>query len=201
MKKIILLLLITQSIFAQSITKEALIEKVSESTCKCATDKKITKENLDFVLGGCIIEAISKYDKEIEVYYGKDILGNEEKMTELAESIGAKLVFTCPSFLEIITQMSSEELGDVDESEEDLYINGKISNIKSDQFLTFTVKEDSGKTHSILLLEKFENSFLITDSVIKPTDNVKVSYYDAVLFDAKIKKFVTYKVVLDIIKK
>lgn len=193
MKKIIVLVLLTQTLFAQKLTKEELIDKLSENTCNCTTEKGITEENMDITLGVCILESISKHEKDVEKYFGKNIISNEEKMGELAEAVGAKMAFTCPAFLKIIMKMGEEEA-------EELLISGNIVSTKLDQFLTFTLKEDSGKTHTILLLEDFDNSFLITDSVVKPSDKVQVSYYEADLYDPKTKKFVAYKVVLDIIK-
>ncbi|UOX32879.1 hypothetical protein LXD69_12630 [Flavobacterium sediminilitoris] len=199
MKKIIVLLLITQSIFAQKLSKEELIKKISDQTCQCSQEKNINKDNLDITLGLCIIESINKFEKDVEKHFGKDILGNEEKMTEIAESVGMQLAFNCPSFLKLINEMEEENIGS-DDFQDDLSISGKIIATKSEQFLTFTLKEDSGKTNSFLILENFENLFLLKDAVVKPTDNVKVLYYEANLYDAKSNKVVPFKVVLDIIK-
>ena len=102
MKKIVVLLLLTQTLFAQKLTKEELIDKLSENTCNCTTEKGITEENMDITLGVCILESISKYEKDVEKHFGKNIVSNEEKMGELAEAVGSKMAFTCPAFLKII---------------------------------------------------------------------------------------------------
>ena len=52
-----------------------------------------------------------------------------------------------------------------------------------------------------ILLSSFENSFLLTDKVVKVNDAVEVYYYELELYDAKLSKFISYKVVTDIIKK
>ena len=99
--------------------------------------------------------------------------------------------------------MLDEESGEVEEvvDAEELTISGKISEIKSEQFITFIVKEDSGKTNQFILLSSFDNAFLLTDKVLKASDAVDVVYYEMELFDAKLGKFVSYKIVTDIIKK
>ena len=51
------------------------------------------------------------------------------------------------------------------------------------------------------LLSSFDNAFLVTDKVLKTNDTIEVYYYELEVFDAKLAKFVTYKVVTDIIKK
>ena len=80
-------------------------------------------------------------------------------------------------------------------------IVGAISEINQDQFITFSVKEESGKMNHFILLNDFDNAFLLTDKVLKVTDNVDVTYYEMELFDAKLGKFFSYKIVTDIIKK
>ena len=194
------LLFVTQLMVAQKESKEKFTEKFSNNVCKCMNQKGLDDRSLDGTIGICLLESVEKYKDEVAKHYGKNIISDEEKMRQLGEDIGAKLVFTCPIFAEAIAKKVNEE-SDAEDSElpeEELFINGTITETNYDQFLTFKLKEDTGKTHTILLLEDFENLYLITDSVIKPTDNVKVSYYMAELYDAKVKNFVPYKVVLNI---
>ena len=80
-------------------------------------------------------------------------------------------------------------------------ISGKVIEIKSDQFLSFSIKEESGKTNQFILLNNFDNSFLLTDKILKANDSVDVSYYESEIFDSKLGKFLTFKILTDIIKK
>ncbi len=202
MKKIILLLFITQSFFAQKLTKEQLISKISEGTCDCITKKEITKENLEMNFGLCMLEDFNKYEKDIEKYYGKNVISNESKMEALGRDVGMQMATKCPSFLKIVMDnMDDEE--DVEEEmiEEEPSITGSFFQIKSEQFITFSIKESSGRTVEFILLNNFDNSFLLTENLLKSNDTVEVVYYELEMFDAKIKKFVTYKIVSDILKK
>lgn len=199
MRKIFFLLLLTNFSFAQVNSKEGLIDVLSNQTCDCLNTKEdLTESNLELTLGVCIIQSIQKNTVNVEKYFGKNILLNEDNMTEIAESIGVKLALECPKFTNLISNMTYE---DEAMDEEYLSLTGKIVTVNSEQFITFKLKQDSGKTVSFLVLEDFENSYLLLDSVIKPSDTVEISYYEATLYDAKIKKFVPYKIVLDIIKK
>ncbi len=205
MKKIIVLLLITQSIFAQKLSKEQLITKISESTCECIDEKEITKDNLELTLGLCMLKDFNKYEKEIEKYYGKNVISNDEKMEVLGRDVGIQMATKCPSFLKLIMdsvdddESSDEAIEAVEEVEP--FIGGKFFQSKSEQFVTFSIKETSGKTVEFILLNNFDNSFLLTENILKSNDEVEVYYYELEMFDAKIKKFVTYKIVSDIIKK
>ena len=92
-----------------------------------------------------------------------------------------------------------EEIEAVEEIEPSVV--GKYFQAKSEQFVTFSIKEASGKTVEFILLNNFDNSFLLTENILKSNDEIEVFYYELEMFDAKIKRFVTYKIVSDIIKK
>ncbi|WP_320814727.1 hypothetical protein [Flavobacterium sp.] len=201
MKKIIVLLFITQSLFAQKLTKEQLISKISNGTCECITKKEITKENLELTLGLCMLEDFNKYEKDIEKYYGKNVIGDNTKMEALGRDVGMKMATECPAFLKLVMDNIDDEEADEEIIEEEPLITGNFFQVKSEQFITFSIKETSGKTVEFILLNNFDNSFLLTENILKSNDVVDVYYYELEMFDAKIKKFVTYKIVSDIIKK
>jgi len=201
MRKLLLLLVLTSSsIFAQKLSKEELSEKMSDVTCECATKQEVTKENMEMTLGLCILESINKFEKDVEKHYGKDVISNEDKMEKLGYEIGTKMGTKCPS----VFMFMLEGEGEGDEAVEeipDLMVSGKLTEVKSEQLLSFSVKEDSGKMNQFLLLNNFENVFLLTDKVLKTNDAIEVYYYESEIFDAKLSKFVTFKIVTDIIKK
>ena len=202
MKKIILLLLISQAIFAQKLSKEKLVEKISQGTCDCISKKEITKENLEVTLGLCMIQDFSKYEKDIEKHYGKNVISDESKMETLGSDVGIHMATNCPTFLKIVMEnMDDEDIEEEVVEEEELFVTGKFADLKTEQFITFSVKEDSGKSNNFILLNNFDNAFLITDNVLKSNEIVEVYYYELELYDAKIKNFVNFKIVSDIIKK
>ena len=199
MKKILLLLVLVGNIaFAQKLTKEQLSEKLAEKACGCAEKQEITKENFELTIGICLLEGINAFEKDVEKHYGKDVISNDKKMGELGYDVGKKMGSKCPTIFKFM--LDDEEEVALDESEE-LSVSGKVSEIKTEQFITFVVKEASGKTNQFILLSNFDNAFLLTDKVLKATDEVDVTYYEMELYDDKLGKFVSYKIVTDIIKK
>jgi hypothetical protein len=201
MKKILLLLVLVGNVaFAQKLTKDQLSDKLAEKACECAEKQELTKESFELTIGICLLEGINAYEKDVEKYYGKNVISNDKKMEELATNIGARMGLKCPTVFKFMLDEESGEAEEVVDAEE-LTISGKISEIKSEQFITFIVKEDSGKTNQFILLSSFDNAFLLTDKVLKASDAVDVVYYEMELFDAKLGKFVSYKIVTDIIKK
>jgi hypothetical protein len=199
MKKILLLLVLVGNIaFAQKLNKDQLSEKLAEKACGCAEKQEITKENFELTIGICLLEGINSFEKDVEKHYGKDVISNDKKMEELGYDVGKKMGSKCPTIFKFM--LDEEEEAAPDESEE-LSVSGKVSEIKTEQFITFVVKEATGKTNQFILLSNFDNAFLLTDKVLKATDEVDVTYYEMELYDAKLGKFVSYKIVTDIIKK
>lgn len=198
MKKILLLLIFAGNIIvAQNAKKDQLVKKLTDYTCNCFSKKEITPENLNASLGLCMIEAVGKNQKDVDAIYGKNVITDDAKMDVLTEDMAAKLAVDCPKFLEAVMAMSDDE--DTEESE-DYTVTGKVSEIKLNQLLSFTFTEDSGKKSDFILLSDFDNAFLITDNVLKATELVEITYYIAEIYDAKIKKFVDFKVITDITK-
>ena len=200
MKKIVLLLVLVGNItFAQKLTKDQLTDKLADKACDCVNKQEITKENFELTIGICLLEGINAYEKDVEKYYGKNVISNDEKMEELGTNIGAKMGLKCPTVFKFMLDEEADEA--VADEAEDLILSGKISEIKSEQFLTFVVKEDSGKNNQFILLSSFDNAFLLTDKVLKTSDAVDVTYYEMDLFDAELGKSVSFKIVTDIVKK
>ncbi|EAZ94930.1 hypothetical protein FBBAL38_11314 [Flavobacteria bacterium BAL38] len=198
MKKILLLLVLVGNItFAQKLTKEQLSEKLAEKACGCAEKQEITKENFELTIGICLLEGISAYEKDVEKHYGKDIISNDSKMEELGYEVGKKMGLRCP----VVFKFMLDDMEEDNDTDEQFEVSGKVSEIKSEQFITFIIKEDSGKTNQFILLSNFENAFLLTDKVLKVADAVDVTYYEMELFDAKLGQFISFKIVSDIIKK
>lgn len=202
MKKFILLVLVIASstVFAQKLSKEELAVKMSEKSCECTNKEEISKDNFELTLGLCIIEAINAFEKDVDRHYGKDVINNEKKMEELGYDVGKEMAKTCPTVFKFMFDDDSENQEVVEETPDEM-ITGQLTELKSEQFLTFSVKEDSGKMNHFIMLSSFENSFLLTDKVVKVNDAVEVYYYELELYDAKLSKFISYKVVTDIIKK
>lgn len=196
---ILFILVFSQTIFSQKLSKDELADKLADRACECANKKELTRENIEISIGFCIVESLSSFEKDVERHYGKDIIGNDDKMEELGFDVGKKMAFKCISIFNLMTD--DEESTEEEVEEEALIIVGAISEINQDQFITFSVKEESGKMNHFILLNDFDNAFLLTDKVLKLNDSVQIEYYELDLYDAKVGKFILYNIVSDIIKK
>ena len=195
MKKIaFLLLFVTTTMFSQKLTKDQLLVKLSEATCDCSQDKEFTKENYEMTLGLCLFEAVGKYEKDVIKHYGKDYMSNIE---EIGGDVGEKIALNCPKLLQVIMDIAMEDDSEMTEDEDEM-LEGAFTSTNVNGFLFVNMKEKSGKTHQLLLINSFDNAYLITDKVLKANDKIEVYYFEAELYNAKTAKYENFKVITDI---
>lgn len=217
MYRIIILFLFTISFsFAQDKKKEELVQKVTKNTCECVSKGEIKKDKVKIGLGICLIEAMNAHKTELLKVYKTDKL-NKDLIEKVGEDVGEEMMDVCPEILELI--MSDEKfvqeiISDYSKKEsnisnkisveevieEDLNITGVFTETKIESYLYIIVKEDSGRINNFILLNNFDNSFLITDKVLLKNDKVKVHYYITELYDFKLNKFLTFKIITNLIK-
>lgn len=211
LKKIFISLVLPISLFGQT-----YMEKVSKETCACINKKNIdlkspNLDNLQVELGLCIMQSYSKFSNEFPKNKKLDF-SDSKQMEAFGIEVGMQMIKDCPDIILTLgknyrkkhTEDTDEELvvdsTYVEEPDDDINITGVYQGTKVDGFLYITVKEASGKLNQLALINNFENAFLILDQVVKQNDKVEVSYFDAELYDVKLNRFVTVKVISDLKK-
>jgi len=203
--------------FAQNSKKDEVITKITASLCECNSKGKIKKDNVKVGLGICLIEAMNSHKTELLKAYKTNKI-NKELIEKVGEAAGEKMLEICPEVLELImndekfmdeiitdfskneTTISTEVVEEEEIVNEDLNVSGVLIESKIESYLTIVVKENSGRINTFILLNNFDNSFLITDKVLVTNDKVKVYYYINELYDFKLNKFMTYKIMTNISK-
>lgn len=219
MKYFLIALLFVQFSFSQKLSKEKLLDKMANEICDEFKTKKVTPKNFEMTLGLLLIKSVNNNKENVNRYYGSDMYGKNGIIEKIGEDLGMSMLNICPEVFEKMNDMGvlekyaddelesendSDTLVDsatmVEEEEENLSISGTFLGSKAESFYTIEVKESNGKINKLVLLDKIDNSYLITDNVIKTNDKVKFEYYELEIFDPKLKMFVKNKIILDIIK-
>lgn len=207
-KLIILVLLIANLAFSQ---QEKAMEIIAKETCECISKKnedlnKPLDDKLIAELGVCML---ASYQKNIDIFKEDERLdfSNSAEMKGFGEKIALKMMETCPDIIVALGKSKLEKDSQdkegytVDEDfEEDLVVEGKVKSISSNNYLTLKVTESNGKNHDFVVITNFENVYLLTDKVLKPNSEVEVYYYELDVYDIKLNKFITQKIITDIIK-
>ena len=197
------LLLLVVSITANS---QDLLDKVTKEVCSCIDSKKdklgdLSSDKLKTQLGLCILSSYSTNEKQIKAKYG-DIMNDEKAMDKFGEDIGVKMVSVCPETLMAIAGAAGDEKAEPPVVEEEkLSVEGKITEIKNEQFTSVVIKDKNSRVYTFLVLDYFDTASLITGNELKKDDNVLIFYSDIELYDNKSKEFRYFKIITGIEKK
>ncbi|MDI5950004.1 hypothetical protein [Flavobacterium yafengii] len=202
MKKLFFILIVLCNSLSYS---QDVYDVIGKETCECLNAKKIdyskmNKKEMQTQVGVCMIQSYSSHLSEFKPE-DKISFDDEEGMRNLGEKVAMKMMVSCP---EIILEMGKRSIDEDDSAEvvkESAFIEGEVTEIKTEQFITLQVKDKNGRNFSFLLLDYFETASLITNSEINKKDNIKVSYTEIELFDPKNKEFRYFKIITDLEKK
>lgn len=196
----IALFLCTPVLFAQDV-----YDVIGKETCTCLEAKqldytKLNKKDMQTQVGLCMIQSYSAHSSEFKPE-DKVSFDDEAGMRNLGEKVAMKMLADCPA---IILEMGRRSVDEDDTSEvvkESLFIEGEVTEIKTEQFLSLQVKDKNGRNFTFLLLDYFENASILTNNEINKKDNIKISYSEIELFDPKSKEFRYFKIITDLEKK
>lgn len=203
MRKIILLfVLITSSSYSQ----DAIIDIVAKETCECMSAKKTDLENvnveeLQMNLGICMLKSYSEHSKDFDEGNKVDIT-DEEQMGAFGEKIAVKMLQYCPDFIMELGKIAlAEEEVSNDSNKQSQTLEGVVTEIKTEQFVTVSVKDKNNRIHKFLLLDYFDTASLFMDGEVKKGTQLIVYYSDVELYDPISKDFLFNKVISGLEKK
>ena len=192
MKKIISLLIVL--FFNVVGYSQDVLNVIAKESCECLDAKKAKSDNftgdeLKTAVGLCIIKS---YSDHISEFKGDEKVkfADTAGMSKLGEDVALKMLEICPN---MIIELGKTK-DDVEVKEEDAFIVGEVTDIKSEQFMTLQMKDQNGRNYNLLLLDYFDTASLLTNNEIKKKDKLKVSYSEIELFDTKAKEFRYYKI-------
>ncbi len=197
MKKVVLLfVLLSSSVYSQ----DAIMDLVAKETCECMSAKKteMTNDNIEELqmnLGICMLKSYTDHSKDFDES-NKINITNEEQMGDFGEKIAMKMINYCPDFiLELgkIAIAEDESAGDTKKNAETL--EGVVTDIKTEQFATISIKDKNDRVHKLLLLDYFDTAALFTSGDVKKGSQILVNYSEIELYDPVLKDFRFYKVI------
>jgi len=200
MKKIFLLVVLCCNIAAYS---QDVLDVIAKETCECLTAKKTKSPDLsaaDFKteVGVCMIKSYSDHLSEFKASE-KVNFSDKEGMTKLGESVGIKMLQTCPNMIIELGRNANKDELEIEDTV-DPTLSGEVVDIKWEQFITLQLKDQTGRNYNFLLLDTFDTASLLTNNELKKKDKLTVSYTEIELFDAKAKEFKYFKILTKIEK-
>lgn len=185
MTRITLLLLLLLPI-AQTYAQDYMTEIVSK-TCQCAEGVPVDDdvETLTMKLGVCMIEASMPYKERIRKDYDIDLDNlTEAEGEKLGRLVGVKLAGACPG---IITRLSQSTNSNKPARMEG---TGTVTKIETETFVTFSIKDDTGKTLKYYWMSFVESAGDLT-AQYKSLQGKKVrfTYIQQEFFDPRLNEY------------
>ena len=204
MKKTIttaLLCLVSGFLFAQELTKDELVEIISNESCECINGKgldfeAIDKQKLELNFGLCIIESYTKHPEASELL---NVSFNDDKSLEaLGEVVALKMMTSCPDIMSLMVGNYLEDDSIATEAPQNNTLNGlAFLSLKSNQlFNTLSFKDTSnGRTYSFLWLEYFDGSQLFENEKKLKKQVFNIQYKEQDFYDPKINDYRNFKII------
>lgn len=205
MRKIIIALVL---IFSINSFSQDMYDIIGKETCACLGTKKldyqkIDKKELQTQVGLCMIQSytshINEFKEEEKVQFD-----DKDGMRKMGEKVALKMLVNCPDIILELGKSTQKEVSDEDDEElvvdepQDVFIEGQVTAIKKDQFVSLLVKDKNGRAYSFLLLDYFDTASVLTNNELKVKDAVKVGYTEIELFDVATNEFKYFKILTDI---
>lgn len=201
MKKFVLLAFF---IFSTTMFSQDVYDTMGKETCECITKKKIdfstiSKNELQLQVGLCMIQSYSEHISEFSE--GEKIsLDDEAAMERLGEKVALKMLDSCPEIILEMGKASTRTDQEQATEKSNLFVEGQITAISKEQFLTIQLKDKNGRSYSFLVLDYFDTASLLTDNELKVKNEVKIGYSEIELLDVKANEFRYFKIINNIEK-
>lgn len=164
------------------------MDKIVVQSCECLgkVSETLEPEQYNVELGLCMIEASMPYKKQLKKDYDINLDQIESEGEKLGRVIGLKMVAVCPTAL---VRMTKKNQGN-QKTEGDDTIEGIVTNVESDFFVSFHLKDDSGKVmkyHWLTVIETEQELTTAYQSIIGKT--VRITFETKDFFDPKIEEY------------
>ncbi|MCB0773262.1 MAG: hypothetical protein KJZ58_08705 [Flavobacteriales bacterium] len=163
---------ITLSILTFSISsaQDDVMDPIAEKACECLRDmdSTMTKEEMQTTLGLCMLQAAEPYQKQLKKKYKVDLARSDKNAEEFGRMVGFRMASKCPkTFGALSMRLNAMDVepppppppgvGAGNYTAPAQSIVGKLTSVRSGQFLTLVVLTEDGRTLDFLLLGQAGN--------------------------------------------
>jgi len=191
MKKIFSALLMLGAI--QHAGAQDYLDAMAKRSCECVDrlPDNPNKKMMTMQVGVCILQSATADDK---VRFLKDHqidLNNPVKDGQKAgELIGVRMATACPATLIKLSADAADARGSV---------AGKVNKVEADNFVVFSVQEQTGKVNKYIWLTQVTSNLDLTNSYANLLGkNVKILFESKDIFDPKIGEYRSFKIITNL---
>ena len=175
--------------FSMQSKAQDYLDTIALETCNCMTSLDTDDKSEDTItleLGVCMLKASNPYMKKLKRDFDIDFDNLDSARETLGEVVDLRMATQCPDALLKITNLMSDE---ADEPEM-RYVVGEITEINTSDFITFSLKDDSGKTNRFYWMSYINSNYdLEADYNSLKSKTVEVSYTTSQFYDPRIETY------------
>ncbi len=205
-------LMLTLSLLTGNLVAQKASKIVVDKSCDCLNNEKTAVKNYDEFMGlivKCVSPNLGDNLQELKTEFGiteKDLM---KSMEMIGEKIGEQMVYDCPKFAEMTMKLlgedkefqdlAIEELSNENSGSERLADDGTISSIDAASFpCQLSIQTEGGETINVLWLDEItiDQTYVENPSKLKGK-KIQFVYEMRKLYDPKLKKYVSKKVLLE----
>lgn len=141
-----------------------VLDPIAIKACECVEDmdSTATLEDFQMLLGLCMLQAAEPYQKELKKKYKLDLGRSDKNAEEFGRLVGMRMASKCPKTFADFTRRINGFSADppppppvpphVSSKGAVQQVTGKLTSVRSGQFLTLVVLTGDGRTLDLLLL-------------------------------------------------
>ncbi|MFB9052232.1 hypothetical protein ACFFVB_04000 [Formosa undariae] len=188
--------------FAQELTKDELIQKISDDTCVCMAAKDfnlatVDKSTIEMTFGLCVMESYGKYPEAVSALNVS--FEDDKSLEKLGELIALRMMNSCPDVMSLLVGNYMDEIeSDANINAEEYALdNMEFSKLERDQLFNVIRFKDasSGRSYSFLWLTYFEGSQYLQDTKKIKKTNFSIQYKEQDFYDSKIEDYRNFKII------
>jgi len=194
----IALIFVFTCLMSISSSAQEYMEKIAADACQCVEDlpEGLDKQTKTLKLGLCMLTAAEPYAKKLKKDFKIDFNKIEEQGEDLGRLIGIKMAAKCPEALILMADLTDEE------EEETLDLKslvGQVTNISKDQFVVFSIQDDTKRTVKLYWLDFFSSELDMPNAYSELLMKmVGVTYTEKEFFDPRINEYKVFKVIISL---
>lgn len=204
--------MLTLSLLTGNLMAQKASKIVIDKSCNCLNNEKTTGKNYDEFMSlivKCVSPNLGDKLQDLKIEFGiteKDLM---KSMEMIGEKIGEQMVYDCPKFAEMTMKLLGEDQEFQDLAIEELSKEGNASErLAEDGMITavdvtsfpcqISIQTEGGETINVLWLDEItiDQTFVANPSKLKGK-KIQFVYEIRKLYDPKLKKYVSKKVMLE----
>ena len=164
------------------------MDEIGQKSCECLEDisDSLDQDQFNMELGLCMINASLPYKKLLKKDYDIDLDRIETEGEKLGKTIAIKMISFCPKLFTKLTNRNEPN----DSEFEELSITGTITNIHSDLFISFSIKDELGMVKKFFWMPFIETNIDLPQSYEQlEGKEVQINYLSREYYDPKIGEY------------